>query len=236
MYEEAYLIKGIFEEAEIANFTTSDIESLGALLDDKLSEKVLAMIKRVKSSRIANDPNPWAVHLMKQINLFESLLSEKANRYVFHLKVAQKGSLDVIGKLDIESVYDVFEGEEGVKQGIEIIEHLLNNRHLWITELDPRRKDDYEVFKSNMALLARRADVMAANLTANGMAVSHCSDLDKRISDNKTMFYHQNEKGRKTGIGIVLAKENTMKIVLHGFNYRKIIQKEKLTQSQWRKV
>lgn len=235
MYDDIYLIKGIFEEVEIANFTSDDIEALGTLLDDKLSQKVMLMINNSKTSKVRTDSNPWAVHLCKQIDLFEKLIGDKVRRYTFHLDIASKGFIESISKLDIETVYEVFKGEE-VKQGKSMLEYLFANRKFWISDLDPRRKTDYDRFFSLVMQLERRANVMAHNLSVNGLPVKACNELCKRVSDNKSIFYGQNEKPRKTGVGILLAKETAMKVVLHGFNFRERVQAEGATRIQWRRI
>jgi len=77
---------------------------------------------------------------------------------------------------------------------------------------------------------------MAHNLSANGFPVKAIDELKRRISDNKSIFYEQNEKPRKTGVGILLSKEVTMKVVLHGFKFRERVQAEGASKIQWRRI
>ena len=234
MYDDVYLIKGLIEEAEIANFTEDDIKSLGKLLDDKLAAKVTAMIDRLKNSSIRTSTNSWAVHLCERVDLFEKLIGEKARKYTFHLEVKEKNLIEIINKMNIETAYEIF--SEDVQGAIDLLEFLTSNRKLWMNELDPRQKADYEDFLNKMLLLGNRAGMMSQNLEQVGIKLNICTELDRRIKDNRSIFYGVNETTRKTGMGIVIKKESDIGVVLHGFLFRRRVKSENLRQSEWRRI
>jgi len=233
MYSQSYIIKGIFEEVEISQFTRADIEALGNLIDDKMAARILSFLERVKTTSLATDQNSWAQVLRERAAAFEEILETKLKRYTFHLELQERKYSEKLQLLDITSAMDVF---SSLDEGIEMLSWILGNRQYWMPTISPRQKENISIFLDCIADLDIRASVLADSMANIGVEVDHCANLKDRVKHNMPMFYDANEKSRATGVKRIIDRSLDLEIVLHGLIFRKRIKAEKTTLIDWRKI
>lgn len=205
------LISKIIELGEILVMTRKQAECLNRLMNEGIAKEVMKFFKDFDNLPITDRALPYYKTLSEKRDMLYEVLYEKARTYTFHLEVEEKGLFEIIKRLNLETLFILFDNLSEIK---EKLIWLMDNKQYWIESLDIRSKDDYEEFYSEMTQLHLEAVSIGESL-----GVKYCKDIDKAITRNAPYFYNHREKKKYTRMSRVISAGPLIEEIINGINY-----------------
>jgi hypothetical protein len=219
------LFPNIFAEGEILCMDDDFIDSLGRLLDDKISIRIVQFFERFEKSGIRDrEEDPIAKAITGKVDRMREMLGERILKNTFHLEVISRKVLEFVSQLNIDTALIVIENR---KEAIETLTWLLANREYWSGYIAVRQKADFEDFAERCQNLVFATRSLDQNLRSAGMpnGIRHYENLMIRIKANKEFFYSPNEKKRPTRMTSLMNIVHVIQMVLHGLTYQELCSK-----------
>lgn len=211
----------IFKEAEIASFDEDFIDSLKALLDDKLSLAVLDFIESVKNSELQGQRDiPFIDTVCSKVEMMEERLKETLQKNTFHIQARKR---DIVRTV-INNNYMTVLSDSSVNRPklLEDITWLLNNRSKWQHEIKPRDKDAYALFLMECERVASRArSLRMVMIVQAGIELDYNELLTESLKVNKALFYVK-ETARSTGLSVIIREAVEIEKLQHCIIYNNI--------------
>lgn len=211
------LISKLVELAELIEITEEDLESIGAIMSEKIGLEVMKFFNRYDELGIANDTNEIAKILHEKRALIYDVLYVKAVKYTFHLQVKEKGLIDFVKRLNLNTLLLTTDNKE---KTVEDLEWLLSKEEFCISGLEARRKSDFDIFRGRMIDLNSKSQS-----TGVSMGVKSCKDASQVISKNLSYFYNRNEKKQYTGMHSVINGVSKIEEAINGLKYNILCDK-----------
>jgi hypothetical protein len=219
------LFPNIFAEGEILCMDDEFIESLGRLLDDKMSVRMVQFFDKFEESGVRQrTDDPIAIAIANKVDKIKEMLGDRIRKNTFHLEVVQKKVLEFVSQLNIDTALLVIENR---KEAIETLTWLLANREYWSGYIAVRQKADYDDFVAKCQNLVFATRSLDQNLRDAGMpnGIKHYENLMVRIKANKEFFYAPNEKKRPTRMTSIMNIVHVIQMILHGLKYQELCSK-----------
>jgi len=209
----------MFRDAELLCMNSEAIKSLIKVTDDYIAKEFDKLFNSLEFKEISNDEvlgKPLR-NLEDQYNdIIDTLL---ASSKIKNIKINEISLFSFLTTV-VEDV-NIFNNINVSKELSEAVNNISMNMHSYVTTIPKRKKEDYDKFIVQMLEVSKKARYLNRDYN-----IIYNPNFIGAITNNKALFYNVNEKPRSTGIGGIVNRESTVRIINEGLKYE-VYRKEK---------
>lgn len=219
----------IFYEAEIASFDEDFIDSLKALLDDKLSLAVLDFIESINKSSLKErrEEVPFVDLIYTKVEMMEERLGDVLLKNTFHIEAKKRDIVRTIFNTNYMTV--LTDTSINRKKLLEDVTWLIEHRSRWQHEIKPRDRNAYELFLMECERISQMA--RSLHMTAKiqlGLELERNELLMESLKANKGLFYVK-EQARSTGLSGIIREAVEIEKLKHCLEYNEICDRKNIS-------